>query len=429
MRSAANVVRAARRCRSLGAARVLGAALRLRGALAAQRALAWADRWRCQPPPATPARQSRSPIATSPAFATASCAARCSGRSIRPDPERPGIAIRYVVVPAMARRKFPDPVFLLAGGPGQSAMAVAARDAGLFAGSTTGATSSSSTSVAPAARRRSNVRDPATRDTRRAADPDRPFTASPWNARPQLLKLPYITSAAPTSACSRPRSRCRTSTRSGARPRRRTHQSRRRVVRHARRARVRAPVPEGGAAQRDRRRRAARHGAAGEFFDRRASGVRRPRSPTATRSRRAREPSRICTPLGTGCSPSCHAWCQATHPLDGRAEQFALTRDMVLGAVRSALYASALRRGLAGGDQAAARGRFDGLTGLDATFTARRGPQLVTGMHLSVVCAEDVPACSSTDAPGADFGVEFARCTGAPVPTGRAAPCRQRSTA
>ena len=51
------------------------------------------------------------------------------GTLLRPlDPARPqgaSIPIRYVVVPAMARRKFADPVFLLAGGPGQSAIAVA----------------------------------------------------------------------------------------------------------------------------------------------------------------------------------------------------------------------------------------------------------------------------------------------------------------
>jgi pimeloyl-ACP methyl ester carboxylesterase len=35
------------------------------------------------------------------------------------------IDVHYVVVPAMARRRLPDPVFLLAGGPGQSAIAVA----------------------------------------------------------------------------------------------------------------------------------------------------------------------------------------------------------------------------------------------------------------------------------------------------------------
>ncbi|MBP8184028.1 MAG: alpha/beta hydrolase, partial [Rhodoferax sp.] len=35
------------------------------------------------------------------------------------------IDVHFVVVPALARRKLPDPVFLLAGGPGQSAIDVA----------------------------------------------------------------------------------------------------------------------------------------------------------------------------------------------------------------------------------------------------------------------------------------------------------------
>src|SRR5688500_17890734 len=44
------------------------------------------------------------------------------------DPARaqgPQVRIHYVVVPAMARQKLPDPVFLLAGGPGQSAIRLA----------------------------------------------------------------------------------------------------------------------------------------------------------------------------------------------------------------------------------------------------------------------------------------------------------------
>ncbi|MDH5540374.1 MAG: alpha/beta hydrolase, partial [Rhizobacter sp.] len=44
------------------------------------------------------------------------------------DPAQPGgpsIELHYVVVPAIARRKLPDPVFVLAGGPGQSAIRLA----------------------------------------------------------------------------------------------------------------------------------------------------------------------------------------------------------------------------------------------------------------------------------------------------------------
>ena len=61
---------------------------------------------------------------------------RC-GVARRPlDPARPGGAqldIHYVVVRALARRRLPDPVFMLAGGPGQSAIALAPAVLPLFA--------------------------------------------------------------------------------------------------------------------------------------------------------------------------------------------------------------------------------------------------------------------------------------------------------
>ena len=47
-------------------------------------------------------------------------------------PDGPQIDVHYVVVPAMARRKLADPLFLLAGGPGQSAIGVAPAMLGLF---------------------------------------------------------------------------------------------------------------------------------------------------------------------------------------------------------------------------------------------------------------------------------------------------------
>ncbi|MBC7733297.1 MAG: hypothetical protein H7306_15605, partial [Bacteriovorax sp.] len=55
-------------------------------------------------------------------------AVRCGVVRRALDPARPAgttIAVHYIVVPAMARRKLPDPVFLLAGGPGQSAIGIA----------------------------------------------------------------------------------------------------------------------------------------------------------------------------------------------------------------------------------------------------------------------------------------------------------------
>ncbi|MBA3625952.1 MAG: alpha/beta hydrolase, partial [Methylibium sp.] len=58
------------------------------------------------------------------------------GRVSRPlDPAQPAgrrIDVHYVVVPATALAKQPDPVFFFAGGPGQSAIALAGRVMPLF---------------------------------------------------------------------------------------------------------------------------------------------------------------------------------------------------------------------------------------------------------------------------------------------------------
>jgi pimeloyl-ACP methyl ester carboxylesterase len=53
---------------------------------------------------------------------------RCGSVTVPEDPDRPGspsLAIRFAVVPAVARNKQPDPLFVLAGGPGQAATRVA----------------------------------------------------------------------------------------------------------------------------------------------------------------------------------------------------------------------------------------------------------------------------------------------------------------
>jgi pimeloyl-ACP methyl ester carboxylesterase len=100
---------------------------------------------------------------------------------------------------------------------------------------------------------------------------------------------------------------------------------------------------------------------------------------------------------------------KAAHPLTGRSEQFVVGRDMLLGAVRNALYAPQIAAALPAAIDAAGAGDFAGLIGLNATFAARKSSRIATGMHLSVVCAEDVPRmAASGDRPGADFGTSFA---------------------
>jgi len=106
-------------------------------------------------------------------------------------PDGPKIDIHYVVAPAMARRKLPDPVFLLAGGPGQSAITLAPSMLALFARLNNrrdivfvdqrGTGKSAPLECA----------DPQRESLAEQADPDRPFKRL-MECRAALLKLPYI---------------------------------------------------------------------------------------------------------------------------------------------------------------------------------------------------------------------------------------------
>jgi pimeloyl-ACP methyl ester carboxylesterase len=97
------------------------------------------------------------------------------------------------------------------------------------------------------------------------------------------------------------------------------------------------------------------------------------------------------------------------HPLSGRSEIIALTRDTVLGMVRGPLYAPLLASALPSAIGAATRGRFEPLASLAMAFGGRRGTQIADGMHFAVICAEDYPRLNrATDKPGVDFGGAFA---------------------
>jgi pimeloyl-ACP methyl ester carboxylesterase len=98
------------------------------------------------------------------------------------------------------------------------------------------------------------------------------------------------------------------------------------------------------------------------------------------------------------------------HPLTGRSETLELTRETVLGMVRGPLYAPALAAPLPAAIGEATRGRFEPLAALAMAFGGnRRHAPLAGGMHYAVVCAEDFPRLDKAgDAPGADFGPQFA---------------------
>ncbi|MEJ6007824.1 alpha/beta hydrolase [Paucibacter sp. AS339] len=93
------------------------------------------------------------------------------------------------------------------------------------------------------------------------------------------------------------------------------------------------------------------------------------------------------------------------HPLTGRPESFKLSREMLLRGLRLPLYSPAAASGLPAAIHAASEGRFEGLMGLSGMIGGGKAGKLATGMHFSVVCAEDVPRIpGSADKPGADFG-------------------------
>ena len=96
-----------------------------------------------------------------------------------------------------------------------------------------------------------------------------------------------------------------------------------------------------------------------------------------------------------------------THPITGVPEQFTLTREQVLRTVRMPLYAPPSASGLPAAIDAAGQGRFEGLMGLSGSTSLSKNTRLAVGMHFSVICAEDAPLLEQSEgtAPrGRDFG-------------------------
>ena len=317
-------------------------------------------------------------------------------------PDGPKIDVHYVVVPAMARRKLPDPVFLIAGGPGQSAIDVAPQVMLLFG-------------------RLNNRRDIVfvdQRGTGRSAPLDCPESKREslgaqadneaqirllMQCKAALLKKPYIRVPADLGFFTTTLAM----------------------------QDLDAVRQQLGAAQID---------LVGISYGTRAILEYLRQFPTAVR-RAALDsvaPPDMILPASfstdgqaaldallaaceqqadcTGAYPRLRADlaallaslpkpATAPHPLSGTSERFTLTREMVLGAVRGALYNPAMAAALPAAITEAAAGRVEGLVGIGSVLGARRGLQLAMGMHFSVVCAEDAPLMSkATDRPGADFG-------------------------
>ena len=326
------------------------------------------------------------------------------------DPARPDgaqISIRYVVVPAMARRKHADPLFLLAGGPGQSAIGVAASTMPLFARLNNRrdivfvdqrGTGGSAPLLCP---------DPEHESLAEQADPDRQQRLA-LQCKAQLLKLPYVRSESDLGlfttsiavqdldAVRRELGAERIDLVGASYGTRVALEYQRQFPRSVRRSVIDGVAPPDMALP------------ASFSLDNQAAF-------DALVAACAAEPAcgRAHPDLRahfTTLLQSLPRSVRAAHPLSGRTEEFVLTREMLLGAVRSALYVPALAAALPVAIDAAAGGDVGGLIGLNATFVSRKAMRLATGMHLSVVCAEDVPRLRlNNDKPGADFGGDFAR--------------------
>ncbi|MBK1711634.1 alpha/beta fold hydrolase [Rubrivivax gelatinosus] len=96
---------------------------------------------------------------------------------------------------------------------------------------------------------------------------------------------------------------------------------------------------------------------------------------------------------------------EVTHPFTGRRQNVLLSRELVLGLVRQALYLPAWSSALPAAISEAAAGRFDGLFGLASAGIDLSGRGIAQGLHFSVICAEDVPRLAPPgEATGRDFG-------------------------
>ena len=377
------------------------------------------------------AARRRSPTATSPASATASCAARCSVRSIRRGRTGAQIAIRYVVVPAMARRKFADPVFLLAGGPGQSAIAVAAATMPLFSRLNNRrdivfVDQRGTGGSAPLA-----CADPEHESLAEQADPERQVPPRGRSARRELLKLPYVRERERPAASSRRRSRCRTSTRCGAQ------------LGAERIDLVGASYGTRVALEYQRQfpqavRRSVLDGVAppdmvlpASFSTDNQAAFDALVAACDAEAACAREHPDLRAHCRGAARDRCRERSRPAHPLTGRTEDFMLTRDMLLGAVRSALYAPALAAALPAAIDAAARGEFAGLVGLNATFSVAQGDAARDRHALLGRLRRGRAAPAPRRATGrARTSAPTSRAsTSGCARTGRAARCRRRSTA
>jgi pimeloyl-ACP methyl ester carboxylesterase len=313
------------------------------------------------------------------------------------DPSRPDgttIAVHYVVVPAAARHKLADPVFFLAGGPGQSAIALAG-------------------SVLPLFQRLNNRRDLVFID-QRGTGRSAPLACAAEDEHPLAQRLGAERSLQRLTAClaslrKLPHGDLRQYTTSIAM-----------VDADAVRAALGAPqINLVGGSYGTR--------AALDYLRQFPSRVRRvvldgvaPPDMVLPVSM-GQDVEAALSRLFTDCEqePGCRArhprlqahWqallgaaprrASVVDPLDGQPTEVNIDADLLATAVRGPLYAPGLAAALPFAIDEAAAGRYSALVGLaGALGGGARAMRLFEGMHFSVVCAEDAPDPSTSPPTG-----------------------------
>jgi pimeloyl-ACP methyl ester carboxylesterase len=322
------------------------------------------------------------------------------------DPAKPDglkIDLHYVVVPAAARRKLPDPVFLLAGGPGQSAIKVAPSTLPLFSRLNNRRDIVFVDQRGTGRSAPLECDDPRHRPLAEQADPERQFGLIAA-CRERLAKLPYgdlrfFTTPIAMQDLDAVRAQLEVEqinlvggsygTRAALDYLRQFPTAVRRVV-------IDGTAPPDMVLP-------ASFSTDGQLtFDALLTACE-----TEPECRRAHPNLRADWAALLASLPKSAT---VAHPLTGRPETFMLTRELVLGAVRGPLYSPTIAAGLPQAIAEAVQGRYEALLGINSLFASRKGMGLAMGMHFSVVCSEDFPRLArSTDKPGLDFGSDFAK--------------------
>jgi len=313
-------------------------------------------------------------------------------------PDGVQIDVHYVLLPALARRKLPDPVFLLAGGPGQSAIDVAPSVLPLF---TRLNNRRDIVFVDQRGTGRSaplNCEDTRTQSVASQSDPQQQFTQL-VACRDALQKLPYGDLRFFTTPLAM-----------------QDLDAVRRQLGAARINLVGASYGTRAALDYQRQfpealRRSVLDGVAPpDMVLPESSGADSQAVLQALFGACEREPD--CTRLYPQLRAEWNALRNSlprsvtlVHPLSGRPETFTLTNDMLMAAVRGPLYAPAIASALPLAIHEAAQGRMQALVSLSSALSPGKRGAVAMGMHFSVVCAEDAPRMKqAVDVPGSESG-------------------------